>query len=280
MFLTLEECISAWEKAGGHGTKEERIARNARWIPFYSYAANKQLGDTNGSDRHSKQISRILQDADVLQKGGTILDLGCGTGRYSLAFAECGAKVTAVDMENDSLNVLANRAHANSLADIETVQAMWELYDPDAQFDVVFSSMCPAICDYKELLRFEGMAKRYGCLIAVACGSYDRHRKILMQELQIQPTGGMTTEAIWYYNILYLMGRQPNVRTFAQQYEYQTPLEKLIEQNKIYFEIFGIRPEESEPKLRSYYEAHVVDGMIVDESHINTQLIWWKTSEK
>ena len=278
MYLTLEECAAAWEKVGGHGTKEERIARNVRWIPFYSYVAQGQLQSNAGPDPHAKEVARILKEAGVLESGETLLDLGCGTGGFSLAFAEQGIQVTAVDMDHPSLLVLSNRARANGLG-IETQQAMWEQYDPETKFNVVFSSMCPAICDYQELLRFEGMGREYGCLIAVSRGSYDKHRKQLIQELEVKPKG-MTTEAMWYYNMLYLMGRQPNVWNFTRHFEYRAPVEKLVEQNKVYFEIFGISPEESEPKLRAYYERHAIDGLVPDESHINTQLIWWKIPEK
>ena len=278
MYLTLEECAAAWEKVGGHGTKEERIARNVRWIPFYSYVAQGQLQSNAGPDPHAKEVARILKEAGVLESGGTLLDLGCGTGGFSLAFAEQGMQVTAVDMDHPSLMVLANRAKANGL-EIATERAMWEQYNPKTRFDVVFSAMCPAICDYRELIRFEGMGREYGCLIAVSRGSYDKHRKQLIQELEVKPKG-MTTEAMWYYNMLYLMGRQPNVWNFTRHFEYQVPIEKLVEQNKVYFEIFGISPEESESKLRKYYECHAVDGMVPDESHINTQLIWWKIPEK
>ena len=280
MYLTLDECAVAWEKAGGHGTKEARITRNARWIPFYSYVAGGQQGNTSGPEPHAKEVARILQDAGVLQEGDSLLDMGCGTGGFSLAFAELGAQVTAMDMDAASLSVLQNRAKANGLTNIQTEEAMWEYYAPQKQFDVVFSSMCPAICDHGELLRFENMAKKYGCLIAVSRGSYDKHRKQLMQELKAMPTGGMTTEAMWYYNMLYLMGRQPNVWNFTRHYEYEAPVEKLVEQNKVYFEIFGIPQEESEPKLRAYYKRYAVGGMIADESHLNTQLIWWKIPEK
>ena len=278
MYLTLEECAAAWEAAGCHGTKEERMQRNTRWIPFYSYVAQGQMNLTFGPDPHAKEVARILKDAGVLKSGGTLLDLGCGTGGFSLAFAEQGMQVTAVDMDHPSLVVLANRARANGL-EIETEQVMWEQYNPETKFDVVFSSMCPAICNYQELLRFEGLGRKYGCLIAVSRGSYDKHRKQLMQELNAKPKG-MTTEAMWYYNVLYLMGRQPNVWNFTRHFEYQAPIEKLVEHNKVYFGIFGISPEESEPKLREYYERHAIDGMVPDENHINTQLIWWEIPQK
>ena len=49
-------------------------------------------------------------------------------------------------------------------------------------------------------------------ILAVTRGSYDLHRKRLMQLLDVHPAGGMTTEALWYYEALYLAGKQPEVR--------------------------------------------------------------------
>lgn len=90
----------------------------------------------------------------------------------------------------------------------------------------------------------------------------------------------MTTEALWYYNTLYLMGRQPNVKTFTQRQEYTVPIDMAVERDKIYFEIFGLNPAQSEPKLRAYYEKLCQNGVISDISHINTALIWWKVPKK
>lgn len=38
-----------------------------------------------------------------------ILDIGCGTGTQSLAFALCGARVVALDLDSDALDVLGRR---------------------------------------------------------------------------------------------------------------------------------------------------------------------------
>lgn len=275
MFLTLEDCIQSWKEAGQYGTKEERIARNARWIPFYSYAAESQLSSTAPADSHAREVARTLVSAGILNGEKTVLDVGAGTGRFSLAFGEVCGKVTALDMDSPSLAVLLNRAKANGLQNIEIERGMWELYPAKDKFDVVFSSMCPAICDYDELLRMEGMAREACALMAVTRGSYDKHRKKLMRELDVHPTG-MTTEALWYYDTLYLMGRQPNVVNFTQHIEYTVPVESAVERDKVYFEIFGLDPADSERKLRDYYEANSKDGMVLNESHINTALIWWK----
>jgi len=43
-------------------------------------------------------------------RGKNILDLGCGTGRYSILLAKKGANVTAVDFSREMLNIAKNKA--------------------------------------------------------------------------------------------------------------------------------------------------------------------------
>ena len=42
------------------------------------------------------------------------------------------------------------------------------------------------------------------------------------------------------------------------------------------FSFFGIPPEKSRPKLSEYFESIAVDGMVADETLLNTALITWR----
>ena len=138
--------------------------------------------------------------------------------------------------------------------------------------------MCPAICDYDELTRMQALSNHACGIVAVTRGSFDRHRKLLMELLAVRPTGGMTTEALWYYEALYLSGKQPSVQSFSAHYEYEIPMEEACRRNEIYFEIFGIPAEISHPILRDYFAAQAKDGMVPDETRLNTALISWRIS--
>ena len=136
--------------------------------------------------------------------------------------------------------------------------------------------MCPAICNYTELTRMESLAKKACGIIAVTRGSYDLHRKRLMALLNVYPQGGMTTEALWYYEALYLAGRQPDVQSFSRKFSYSLSLEETLARNEQYFVIFGIPPEKSRPKLSEYFASIAVDDMVADETLLNTALITWR----
>ena len=278
MFQTLEDCAAAWKAAGRHGTREERIARNLLWKRYYAGLACAQSGESAAiSPRAIETVDRLFREG-LLTPESTVLDIGSGTGDFAFAFAARCAHVTALDMDAASLAVLAADAAQLSLGNITCETAMWESYAPQRQFSFVFSSMCPAICDYDELMKIESLSS-HGCgLVAVTRGSFDLHRKKLMQLLDVHPAGGMTTEALWYYEALYCAGRQPSIASRSFHAAYEISLESACQKSALYFTIFGISPETSLAVIRPYFESIASNGMVADETQLNTALISWVVS--
>ena len=279
MFNTIDECRVAWETAGGHGDISARIRRNARWIAYYKYIARTQKGQPAVIESYAAEVVQYLRDNDWLEPGASVLDVGAGTGTYALSFARFGGAVTALDMDAASLDVLQMRAAQLDLFSINYVHGMWEQYQTDSKFALAFSAMCPAICTYDDLLKLESMATKACCLISVSRGSYDLHRKNLMGLFAVKPQGGMTTETVWYYNMLYLMGRQPDVKHWTQHYSYDMTIAEACRRNEVYFRIFGIPKTQSRPILLRYFEEQAKNGLVHDESHLNTAIICWRPSE-
>lgn len=276
MFDTLEACAAAWEQAGNHGDTYSRIERNARWIPYYSFIAAGREENEADIDPHAAEVVDGLFSRRLVRAGSSVLDIGSGTGAFAHAFAARGLSVTALEMDASSLAVCRAQAESMGLVNLQYENQMWETFAPQKQYSFAFSSMCPAICDYAELQRMESYASEACGILAVTRGSYDLHRKRLMELLDVHPWGGMTTEAIWYYEALYLAGRQPDVVNWSRRFAYEIPLEDALLRNERYFTIFGIRPEISHPILADYFAAESKAGMVADETLLNTALITWR----
>jgi SAM-dependent methyltransferase len=73
---------------------------------------------------------------EELAGGGSVLDVGAGTGRVALPLARAGCAVTALDKDPDLLAVLAERARAEGLK-VDTVVADAAGFDTGATFDLV-----------------------------------------------------------------------------------------------------------------------------------------------
>ena len=276
MFQTLNDCISAWDQAGLHGGLQERIERNARWIPYYAYLADQREAADAAIDPHAEEVTASLFERGLLAPASSVLDIGSGTGTFALAFAKHCQAITALEMDAASQQICQTQAEQLGLSNISHQTEMWETYQPNRRFDFIFSSMCPAICTYTELQKMESLSDHACGILAVTRGSYDLHRKRLMEQLNVHPSGGMTTEALWYYEALYLAGKQPEVRCWSRHFEYSIPLEEALLRNEYYFEIFGVAAADSRPILTQYFQAIAKDGFIDDETQLNTALVTWR----
>ena len=74
MFDTLEACAAAWEQAGNHGDIQTRIARNARWIPYYAFLADGREEANAAIDPHAAAVADGLGSRGYLGAGSTVLE--------------------------------------------------------------------------------------------------------------------------------------------------------------------------------------------------------------
>lgn len=94
---------------------------------------------------------------NILGKGNTVLDAGCGEGYYTKAFAE-NNKVYGIDVSKEALKLAARKCENASFA----VASIYEMPFPDKVFDVIINIFAPDSQD--EFLR---LLKPKGRLIMV-----------------------------------------------------------------------------------------------------------------
>ncbi|MBO4915830.1 MAG: class I SAM-dependent methyltransferase [Oscillospiraceae bacterium] len=273
---TLEACEKEWDAVGRHGSGAERMERAKLWLPYYAYLAEQERGKPfQRPNRDNDMVSALVQSGK-LRGGDSVLDVGAGMGGYALELARHCKSVTALDVSEPCLGVLRERAKQCGLDNVSTVCGAWEEYSAPERFDMVFSAMCPAICNTEELRRMEAASADRCCLITVMRGSVDKHRRAMMTELNIRPSGGMVTEAIHYYNALYLMGRRPEVTCRTVERSHDITEETLLTQYPVYFKIFGVSEQDSAAFLKKYLALHGDRGVLHEESVLNLAMITWK----
>ncbi len=89
-------------------------------------------------------ISALIANELDIQKGDTVIDVGCGTGILSIIAAKLGAKfVAAVDISPDVVEIGTHNAQLNDVADQITFYN-GDLFSPfpdDVQFDVIIGDV-------------------------------------------------------------------------------------------------------------------------------------------
>jgi 2-polyprenyl-3-methyl-5-hydroxy-6-metoxy-1,4-benzoquinol methylase len=94
-----------------------------------------------------------------------VLDIGAGTGRFAIPFSRTAKSLTALDMCEGAISVLKEHSKQEGRDTITIRQEAWEDFMSETkQFDLVFSAMCPVICNQEELLKRESLSKG-GCAV-------------------------------------------------------------------------------------------------------------------
>lgn len=123
-------------------------------------------------DKKSKTFPRYSENLNAIQKGTfealtrlgikfdgkSLIDIGCGTGVWTLHLAQKAKNVTALDSSQGMLEILQEDAKKLNLNNITFKNSNFESFYSDLKdrFDIAFASMSPALNkdnDYKAFLK-------------------------------------------------------------------------------------------------------------------------------
>ncbi len=206
----------------------------------------------------------------------TILDIGAGTGRWTVPLAKVAARVTAVDPAKAMLNVLKRNAEEAGVTDkIDFVIATWEdanigMYDFVISFHAIYMS-----ADFATFIRkMEAHAKRR-CYLGL------RHFPIdgIIQELAIKIHGTRhdSPNFIIGYNALYQMGIYANVVIEDARHSWIDEIpETAFNRAKRHLHLENNRDYDS--LIRETLKRRLIlkDGFFQWPDRMTTALVWWE----
>jgi SAM-dependent methyltransferase len=92
------------------------------------------------------EIVRSMKKAGIDFSGRTVLDVGCGTGVYTIRVAKEAKHVTGVDISKEMLEILEQDAAANGCDNLDILISPWDTFDAGGKkWDIVLSTMTPAV---------------------------------------------------------------------------------------------------------------------------------------
>lgn len=246
-----------------------------------------QAADYYGAvSRLALPYARMQLKEAGLEPGSTLLDVGAGCGRYSLAAAALCRHVTAFDKSRKMLDYCSRWCREEGITNVETVWGDWK--DPEAakalgRFDYVLASRThamqdidrlSALADKKVILVNWANAPSFPDLTVRLCGK---------ENLLKYPLGSPSRPARQYgYNCYfreaYKAGYEPNVRILADGLYKE--FDSRAEAGRELWELArGNVKEGCEEKVlqnfESFYEM-LPEGRLHVVLESRAALIWWK----
>ena len=218
-------------------------------------------------------ICQKIARAGISLTGKNILDIGCGTGAYTLRFAQKAKHIDAVDISPEMLRILQEDARSNHLGNITTHAGSWDAYPlPDTPYDIAIATMFPAL---KEHQHFQKM--HHAATIKLFLGWGGKRGTELIEALfethggTYQPPNSATTLKAW-------LASEQHPYQVIEHTEEKTrikPWEEAIENYSWHLKVRGMPPERKKiiEVLEQYCNA---EGEVVERTMNYLNLVIWR----
>lgn len=251
-------------------------------------AWEKERREKQKGDARVRSAVAYLEEQGLLQPDFHVADVGCGPGRFAVAFARRVRWVTGFDLSPRMIHYGLEYARREGVANL-TLQALdFQTLEVEAAglrraFDLVFSSLTPAVHGQAGLEKMMDMSRAYCCNI-----THLYHRNSICRQLQeevfgippVSPWGGR-----WFYslfNLLLLRGylpqtsydRQLEARRFVPSQDYAAMLlERILPPAE--------RTEKNQARIFAWLQEHTDgEGMLTETSEACYGRILWDVRDR
>ncbi|MDR2401437.1 MAG: class I SAM-dependent methyltransferase [Deferribacteraceae bacterium] len=119
-------------------------------------------------ESYQKKMLKIMEENGIDFNGADVLDVGAGTGAYTINIAKSAKSVTALDISRGMLDALKQSADRFGLTNIEYVESDWGDYTPEKKFDIILCSLTPALKGAAAAEKVYDYVKKWGIQIGSA----------------------------------------------------------------------------------------------------------------
>ncbi|RPH51123.1 MAG: class I SAM-dependent methyltransferase [Desulfobacteraceae bacterium] len=234
-------------------------------LPF----EEKMLDDTS-------RIISLVKSKGVEISNASILDIGCGTGIYTLPLAREAAMVTGLDNSETMIFRMKDVIASNSVQNVQAVKLSWKEADISALgfekvFDITWISMSHAVQTRQDFEKMEKCAKKW----CVYIGWGRKRKNVLMEEvyrlhgLHYGPPPGVDSA----YDILTGSGKSPSLDYFETSWDWTGTTGETLKAMVFYIEMQGGRP--SIDLIEDLLACHEQNGRISHTTYVEEGLMVW-----
>lgn len=240
-----------------------------------------KLVSQHGPDERIRKIVNFLSQNNLLSQDSSVLDIGCGPGRFAVEFAKRSMDVTGLDISDKMLAYARINAEAENLNNVTFKNLNWDdvnLKDNDweKKFDLVTAINSPGIHDQVTLEKMIAASKGY-CFLSNFIDRADSVQDIIRTEvLKLEEPKFYTNTIYSIFNILWLTGYYPSITYVDTDREHIRTVEEACVYYGTLFETENNSGDEKRDLIRRYLEEISTDGLVKENVQTKTAWIYWK----
>jgi SAM-dependent methyltransferase len=233
------------------------------------------------SDERVGKITSLLLDKKMLREDSTVLDIGCGTGKFVVEFARWSKKVVGLDFSTKMLQYAKENVAAQQLHNAAFVEMDWSEVDIGAlrwkkKFSLVTAIMSPAFDSRKSLDKIIAASSEY-CFF---CHFVEKHEPIydrLKSIIGRKTAKDFGSQAIYFgFNILWQYELFPEICYFRTERESTRPVEEANRSYLARLEAKGPLSSAQKIEVTKCLNKMAVNGQIKEKITGKVGCLYWK----
>ncbi|MDR3601311.1 MAG: class I SAM-dependent methyltransferase [Desulfosporosinus sp.] len=232
-------------------------------------------------DERIRKIVEFLSQNSLLTKNSSVLDIGCGPGRFAVEFAKLSTDVTGLDISDNMLGYARKNAEAANLTNTSFKNLNWDEVNLDEfgwrkKFDLVTAINSPGIHDLTTLEKMIAASKKY-CFLSNFVDRYDSVQEILRTDILKLEEGKFYTNSVYsILNILWLTGYYPSIVYIDTDREHIRTLEEAYVYYRTLFAMNDDSGNEKQELINGYLEKISVNGFVTEQVRTKNAWIYWQ----
>ncbi|MFZ7121867.1 MAG: class I SAM-dependent methyltransferase [Eubacteriaceae bacterium] len=244
---------------------------------------NSVAEDYDQSDLPKKEENfalRIIDEIKMISTDSTVLDVGCGAGRYTMYFANKAMAATGTDISANMINYARKRAKKHNMKNIGFHIGDWHSMDLDElnwknSFDLVFSHMTPAIQSLETFEKFID-ASRGWCVMCKPTRRNDSISDKLREICEINNNStNFDRELLFAFDYLWIKGYLPKIEYDKQVWNIEKPIEEAKKHYVNFIKASNIINEKHEKAIREYLESISINGIVKEKIQTTVSMLYW-----
>ena len=282
-------------------TREKSIAGNSMDLEYFTHLwSEKTAARTSGKsfwdnraaefnklisqgkpDERIRKIVDFLSHNSLLTEKSSVLDIGCGPGRFAVEFAKQSTDVTGLDISDNMLDYAVQNAKAANLTNVSFKNLNWDEVDLEdygwrKRFDLVTAINSPGIHNQSTLEKMIVASKGY-CFLSNFADRSDSVQDIIRTEILKLNEGKFYSNTVYsIFNILWLTGYYPSITYVDTDRNHVRTLEEACVYYGTLFATEDNSNNERNNSIRSYLEEISVNGLVTEHVQTKTAWIYWQ----
>lgn len=226
-------------------------------------------------------LIKMIAEKNLINKAGSILDVGCGAGKYSFALADTCHQVIGLDLSPKMIEKATEKKSELSKENVEFYVNDWHASNLEnmgykGKFDLVIANMTPAVRNAQTFLKLSEASKGH-CVLTKPIKRKDPVSDAIREMLGIEEKKeSADIEVLYALELLWLQGMLPEMHYEEQLWEMKKPIDAAYKLYANRMKSYRALTLEEEQKIRDYLVSVSIEGYVEENVETTIVTICWK----